>query len=669
MKKTFLRSIVFAFLALGSCYFLANQALARTSSAWNKVGISGMESDGTQWSYGGINALVVYKNELYAGGDFATVDGITVNHIAKWNGTNWSLVGTSGTEIGSTIYGLAVYNDELYVGGDFITMDGITVNYIAKWNGTNWSKVGISGMNSIVTTLGAYNNELYAGGLFTAADGISINRIAKWNGANWSAVGTSGMNQYPDVLAVYNNELYAGGHFTIVDDITVNYIAKWNGSNWSKVGLSGMNSRVYSLAVYQNELYAGGELATADGITVNGIAKWNGINWSQVGTSGLGTMANRKVNALAVYNNELYIGGHFYNVDDTVARRIAKWNGTSWSKVGIFGVNSTVNALAVYNNELYTGGYFYSADGITTKSIASWYIDYIAPITTASPAGGTYTSDQIVTLSATDTDSTVTGTYYTTDGSTPTTSSNVYSSPITISEDTTLKFFSVDGPGNIEDVKTEVYTISIPVTPTPFSEKIDLKDTVLNQIYESNEANADLTFYKLPKAKVINKLYTKLNRNKKKYLGSFTKKNSYPGYLKLSSNIGTVKKAYSKKVNKHINFNVAIRYSKTKLDKTKIKEKDLRLFIKDRDNNWRGPYRIYQNKTSHTIKFKIRNYLIKTPKNTIPNPLDITTKNRPFAPTFYFRTLEKVKFVIASKDALSNLTNSEITEEQNLDFE
>ncbi|MDH5543762.1 MAG: chitobiase/beta-hexosaminidase C-terminal domain-containing protein, partial [Nitrospinota bacterium] len=52
------------------------------------------------------------------------------------------------------------------------------------------------------------------------------------------------------------------------------------------------------------------------------------------------------------------------------------------------------------------------------------------------------------------------GTYYTTDGSGPTTASTVYSSAISISSNATLKFFSVDNAGNSEVVKAETYTIT-----------------------------------------------------------------------------------------------------------------------------------------------------------------------------------------------------------------
>jgi hypothetical protein len=45
-------------------------------------------------------------------------------------------------------------------------------------------------------------------------------------------------------------------------------------------------------------------------------------------------------------------------------------------------------------------------------------------------------------------------TYWTADGSTPSTSSGVYQTPLSIGETETIKYFSVDNAGNREKVKT-----------------------------------------------------------------------------------------------------------------------------------------------------------------------------------------------------------------------
>ncbi|OGU13722.1 MAG: hypothetical protein A2076_09865 [Geobacteraceae bacterium GWC2_53_11] len=99
---------------------------------------------------------------------------------------------------------------------------------------------------------------------------------------------------------------------------------------------------------------------------------------------------------------------------------------------------------------------------VTTLTFTTETTDATAPVTTASPAGGLYNANQTVTLNANET-ATI---YYTTNGATPSVSSTVYSAPISISADTTLKFFAKDTAGNVETVKTQAYTIDkiAPVT-------------------------------------------------------------------------------------------------------------------------------------------------------------------------------------------------------------
>ncbi|MDF2068426.1 PHB depolymerase family esterase [Bacillus sp. Cr_A10] len=77
------------------------------------------------------------------------------------------------------------------------------------------------------------------------------------------------------------------------------------------------------------------------------------------------------------------------------------------------------------------------------------------PVTTATPPGGKYNNSVSVELISNKPGKT----YYTTDGTEPTTNSPIYLQPLTITENTTLKFFSRDNENNSESVKTETYTI------------------------------------------------------------------------------------------------------------------------------------------------------------------------------------------------------------------
>jgi peptidoglycan/xylan/chitin deacetylase (PgdA/CDA1 family) len=87
--------------------------------------------------------------------------------------------------------------------------------------------------------------------------------------------------------------------------------------------------------------------------------------------------------------------------------------------------------------------------------------DTLAPISTLNCDGSpcqpsTYSGSTTVSLVGKDPGgSGAATTYYTTDGSTPTTSSPVFTVPFTISQATSFKFFSVDNAGNVEPVQTQ----------------------------------------------------------------------------------------------------------------------------------------------------------------------------------------------------------------------
>jgi hypothetical protein len=103
---------------------------------------------------------------------------------------------------------------------------------------------------------------------------------------------------------------------------------------------------------------------------------------------------------------------------------------------------------------------FATSLGLTDSSVVSAAYTIQAPPTqtpapTFSPAGGSYTSPQSVTLTAAGA-----AIYYTTDGSTPTTSSNAYSGAIAVSSTTTIKAIAIAPGMTASTVASATYTIS-----------------------------------------------------------------------------------------------------------------------------------------------------------------------------------------------------------------
>ena len=340
-------------------------------------------------------AVTDNQGNLYIGGVFTAVGSVSANYLAKWNGMNWSGLGSGvGPFNPSNPWGvtaLAVSNNTLYAGGQFSTAGGITANNIAQWNGTNWSALGsgISGGNGynsgpVVRALAMSGSTLYAGGSFTNAGGILASNIAQWNGSSWSALGSGmsgnqglefGINCGVYALAVSGGALYAGGYFTNAGGIPANCIAQWNGSSWSALGLGitgdpfGYGTAVDALILSGGTLYAGGIFTSAGGFPANSLAQWSNGTWSALGSGVTG--GESAVWALAESGGTLYVGGSFTNAGGIPANSIAQWNGTNWSALNS-GAYAYIRAFAVSSNILYTGGYFIGVGGITISNLAQW---------------------------------------------------------------------------------------------------------------------------------------------------------------------------------------------------------------------------------------------------------------------------------------------------------
>jgi hypothetical protein len=330
--------------------------------------------DGNNWSTlgsgvagGSVNAIKIRESIVYVGGSFTDAGGVPANKIATWNGSTWSDIGqniTGGNGVYGFVEAIGIGGGNVYIGGSFTSVGGISANRIAKWDGSNWYNLG-SGVNNLVKAIVVKGNDVYAGGIFSTAGGNSANYIAKWDGNNWSPLGT-GLDTHVHAIAIDDSNVYAGGRFTTAGGISANYIAKWDGNNWSPLG-SGVNNSVEGIAISGDDVYIIGGFNTAGGNSANHIAKWDGNNWLPLG-SGLDGIS---FSTIAVSNGDVYAAGFFWSAGGISANNIAKWNGSSWSTLGD-GVAPYVNAITTSGNDVYASGYFTSAGGLPANHVAKW---------------------------------------------------------------------------------------------------------------------------------------------------------------------------------------------------------------------------------------------------------------------------------------------------------
>ncbi|MFD2720828.1 hypothetical protein ACFST9_19055 [Hymenobacter monticola] len=375
-------------LYAGGTFSRAGGTAASNVARWNGSAWSSLGTGTSNGVNGSVLALAVAGNGgVYVGGGFSQAGGAAAGHVARWNGTDWSTLGTAAANgANGDVFALKLgSNGDVYMGGDFTQAGGAATSFLARWNGAAWSTLGgatiSNGLNRQINALAvAANGDVYVGGYFTQAGGGAANYIAKWNGSAWNSLGSgsaNGLNGEVSALVVGSNgDVYVGGSFTQAGGLPANYIARWNGSAWSSVGAgpsNGVNYFVRALAVAGNgDLYVGGNFSQAGGVTANNVARWNGATWSSLGTGGANGV-DVGVMALAVVgNSEVYVGGYFTQAGGMAANYIAKWNGTTWSSLGT-GLNSSVLGLAVAGNgNVYVGGSFTQAGGVPANRVARW---------------------------------------------------------------------------------------------------------------------------------------------------------------------------------------------------------------------------------------------------------------------------------------------------------
>jgi glucosylceramidase len=139
----------------------------------------------------------------------------------------------------------------------------------------------------------------------------------------------------------------------------------------------------------------------------------------------------------------------YYTTDGSIPTA----SSTAYTKAFSVASTKTIQAIAV-------------ASGYTNSSVASatYTINLPAAATpTFSPAAGTFSSAQSITISDTTTGAAI---YYTTDGSTPTTSSMLYSSVISVSATTTINAIAVASGYSNSAIGSATYTFPVAATPT-----------------------------------------------------------------------------------------------------------------------------------------------------------------------------------------------------------
>lgn len=367
-------------LVAGGYFSVAGTKFVNNLATWN----------GTDWEpfghpdyngiIGEIIALTTMTNgDLIVGGHSFSTGTQFMSGIARWNGTEWSAVGTSPTKMfDGWVTGLAVHaNGDLIVVGSFITAGGVSTTGIARWNGVEWLAVSplIGNGATAVTTDGAGN--VVAAGTFTTAGGGPAANLALFNGTDWT---TFAPGYFPNIQAV---AVLPGGDVVISSN---NGVARWNGSSWVTMN-EGLTGTVMGFKMLSNgALVALGNYVVyeAGSGTISGLAYWDGTAWHGIGDGkGPGSLS-----VTELPNGELVVGGGFLKAGSVTASRIARWDGVRWNAFGSgfggFSTEDSIDQLVRLTNvtdvAVVAAGSFTAAGSAEAYRMARWNGSSWAPM-------------------------------------------------------------------------------------------------------------------------------------------------------------------------------------------------------------------------------------------------------------------------------------------------
>lgn len=277
-----------------------------------------------------VHAIAVDSTYIYIGGIFTIINsnGIFRNRIVRIPKTsaNGAIDQTWNPNSNGSVFSIVINATHIYVAGGFTTMNGNTRrNRIAR--------IPLSSANGTVD--------------------------ADWN---------PNADVFVNVIAIDSSNVYMGGFFTIVNGSTSrNYLARIPLSSTTGTVDASWNpnpdNTVRGIVIDSANIYIRGTFATINGGTVrNRIARIPLSSTTGTVDADWNPNANNLVDALAVDGTNVYIGGDFTTINGGTPRnyiaRIPLSSSTgvvdSWNP----NASANVQAIVLDGTNIYIGGFF-----------------------------------------------------------------------------------------------------------------------------------------------------------------------------------------------------------------------------------------------------------------------------------------------------------------------
>jgi outer membrane protein assembly factor BamB len=315
-------------------------------------------TNGTVW------ALEQVGHVVYLGGQFSALVGPGGNHVARRNlaaidvrtgkPTSWA------PSADAQVYALASDGTNIYAGGQFSTVNGVTRQHYAVLDLSGHVRSHNITVNGSVRTLAVLGNKIYLGGDFTSVGGHARGHLAALTPKTKLRPWTARANGSVHGLALNGTDVFAVGKFTLVNGGAHHYLVRLSGKTASILPWSTPPS--YLL---WDVTTAGGRVYAAEGGPGGHVLAWDASTGHQLWS----TSADGDAQAVGFADGQVIAGGHFVVIQGHKVPHLAALdpsNGhvdTSWiprpSPGGVWAIASSGRYLHVGGNKFdHAGGAF-----------------------------------------------------------------------------------------------------------------------------------------------------------------------------------------------------------------------------------------------------------------------------------------------------------------------
>jgi hypothetical protein len=200
------------FLFAGGTFLLMNGVANTVRFArWN-INTGVWQAFGTGVN-GDVNTILALASGIvYIGGDFLLAGGVASTiRIAKWNGAAWTAMGTGANARVRDL--LIAPSGILFIAGSFTTINGLSIQYLAKWNGTGFSALdsGTSVTNAVYSLSMDPTGMLYLVGAFLNINGVVYDvSAAKFDNGAFTPLDMYTFSAATKILVSRNGSIYIG---------------------------------------------------------------------------------------------------------------------------------------------------------------------------------------------------------------------------------------------------------------------------------------------------------------------------------------------------------------------------------------------------------------------------------------------------------------------------